>query len=60
MCRSFVDLFHGQTSTYMGYPLLGNTDRALQVPEALKNHDKKLNASSSSEFTRFFLLKRIF
>jgi hypothetical protein len=43
----------------MGYSLLGNTDRALQVPKAAKNHERKIDGSSSSEFTRLFCLKQL-
>jgi hypothetical protein len=52
MCWSFVNLFSWQTSknTGAGYPVLGNTDRALQVPEAVKNHERKVDGTSSSEF----------
>jgi hypothetical protein len=49
--------FHGKTSTHLRYLMQGNTDSALDAPEAVTNHEKKVNGSSSSEFRRFFYLR---
>jgi hypothetical protein len=43
-----------------GILIQGNTNMALQIPEAVKNHKIKVYVSSSSEFTTNVLLKMFF